>query len=115
MYGQKMTSDSVLAAVCGVASQAGQVILEIYDQDYEVNEKADGSPVTAADHRAHDLISEQLAPLLPGTPVLSEESSEITYQPRADWSRFELLWIVVTRGWVIPIPSVTLEHPRFVG
>ena len=86
-----MISDSLLAAVCDVALQAGQVILEIYDQAYEVIEKADGSPVTVADHRAHDLISEQLAPLLPGTPVLSEESSEITYQQRADWSRF---WLV---------------------
>ena len=86
-----MISDSLLAAVCDVALQAGQVILEIYDQAYEVIEKADGSPVTVADHRAHDLISEQLAPLLPGTPVLSEESSEISYQQRADWSRF---WLV---------------------
>ena len=86
-----MISDSLLAAVCDVALQAGQVILEIYDQAYEVIEKADGSPVTVADHRAHDLISQQLTPLLPGTPVLSEESSEITYQQRADWSRF---WLV---------------------
>ena len=86
-----MISDSVLAAVCDVASQAGQVILEIYDQAYEVIEKADGSPVTVADHRAHDLISEKLAPILPGTPVLSEESPDINYPQRADWSRF---WLV---------------------
>ena len=86
-----MISDSLSVAVCEVASQAGQVILEIYDQAYEVIEKADGSPVTVADHRAHDLISEQLAPLLPGTPLLSEESAEISYQQRADWLRF---WLV---------------------
>jgi len=49
-----MISDSLSVAVCEVASQAGQVILEIYDQAYEVIEKADGSPVTVADHRAHD-------------------------------------------------------------
>lgn len=86
-----MISDSLSVAVCEVASQAGRVILEIYDQAYEVIEKADGSPVTVADHRAHDLISEQLAPLLPGTPLLSEESAEISYQQRADWLRF---WLV---------------------
>ena len=86
-----MISDSVLAAVCDVASQAGRVILEIYDQAYEVIEKADGSPVTVADHRAHDLISEKLAPILPGTPVLSEESPDINYPQRANWSRF---WLV---------------------
>ena len=86
-----MISDSLSVAVCEVASQAGQVILEIYDQAYEVIEKADGSPVTVADHRAHDLISEQLAPLLPGTPLLSEESAEISYQQRVDWLRF---WLV---------------------
>ena len=38
-----MISDSLLAAVCDVALQAGQMILEIYDQAYEVIEKADGS------------------------------------------------------------------------
>jgi len=86
-----MISDSLSVAVCEVASQAGRVILEIYDQAYEVIEKADGSPVTVADHRAHDLISEQLAPLLPGTPLLSEESAEISYQQRVDWLRF---WLV---------------------
>ena len=86
-----MISDSLSVAVCEVASQAGQVILVIYDQAYEVIEKADGSPVTVADHRAHDLISEKLAPLLPGTPLLSEESAEISYQQRADWLRF---WLV---------------------
>ena len=45
-----MISDSVLAAVCDVASQAGQVILEIYDQAYEIIEKADGSPAVSDPH-----------------------------------------------------------------
>ncbi|QCI65776.1 3'(2'),5'-bisphosphate nucleotidase CysQ family protein [Phreatobacter stygius] len=37
--------------------------------------KADGSPVTAADQEAEEIILEGLAKLLPGVPVLAEESA----------------------------------------
>ncbi|GIS90974.1 MAG: hypothetical protein CM1200mP20_10150 [Pseudomonadota bacterium] len=86
-----MTRNGITEQVLKIAVEAGREILDIYEKDYEVVEKADGSPVTVADHRAHELISRQLEPLIPQTPVLSEESSGITVDERMRWQRF---WLV---------------------
>ena len=86
-----MTGNGVAEQVLQIAVEAGREILDIYEKDYEVIEKADGSPVTVADHRAHELISQRLEPLIPQTPVLSEESSGITVDERMTWRRF---WLV---------------------
>ncbi|MBN8941608.1 MAG: 3'(2'),5'-bisphosphate nucleotidase CysQ [Rhizobiales bacterium] len=43
--------------------------------------KADGSPVTAADQEAEEIILEGLAALLPGVPVLAEESAAAGKRP----------------------------------
>ncbi len=43
--------------------------------------KADGSPITIADQAADDIICEGLARLLPGVPILSEESAD-SFVPR---------------------------------
>ena len=86
-----MTRNGITEQVLKIAVEAGREILDIYEKDYEVIEKADGSPVTVADHRAHELISQRLEPLIPQTPVLSEESSGITVDERMTWRRF---WLV---------------------
>ncbi|MED5408463.1 MAG: 3'(2'),5'-bisphosphate nucleotidase CysQ [Pseudomonadota bacterium] len=86
-----MTDNGIMEQVLQIADEAGREILDIYEKDYDVIEKADGSPVTVADHRAHELISRRLEPLIPLTPVLSEESSGITAAERMDWQRF---WLV---------------------
>ena len=39
-------------AVVEIAKAAGVAIMEVYEREYEIIEKADGSPVTTADHRA---------------------------------------------------------------
>ena len=44
--------------VVEIARAAGAAIMEVYEREYEIIEKADGSPVTTADHRAHDIIDE---------------------------------------------------------
>ena len=43
--------------------------------------KADGSPITIADQAADDIICEGLSRLLPGVPILSEESAD-SFVPR---------------------------------
>ena len=45
-----------IEAVVEIARVAGVAIMEVYEREYEIIEKADGSPVTTADHRAHDII-----------------------------------------------------------
>jgi 3'(2'), 5'-bisphosphate nucleotidase len=77
--------------VCDIARAAGAEILDVYEQGFDVELKGDGSPLTAADRRAHELISASLAALTPQWPVLSEESATVPYNARRNWTRF---WLV---------------------
>lgn len=66
--------------------------MEIYDDpgaDFEVERKADDSPLTVADRRANETICDMLAST--GIPILSEEIAAAPYETRASWER---LWIV---------------------
>lgn len=72
-----MLSDKdCLKQVVALAMRAGEVILEVYDQDFEVWEKENQSPLTAADLAAHNVICEGLRNLYPEVPILSEESTD---------------------------------------
>jgi 3'(2'), 5'-bisphosphate nucleotidase len=64
---------ALLDALASLASRAGARIMSHYGCGSTV--KGDGSPVTAADHDAEDEILAGLATLLPGVPVLAEESA----------------------------------------
>jgi 3'(2'), 5'-bisphosphate nucleotidase len=78
-------------AIAEIAIEAGQAILEIYKQDFEVVQKDDKSPLTQADLASHRIICDALAHLTPDIPLLSEESSEIDYETRADWFQYWLI------------------------
>ena len=86
-----MDYPALLPKVTAIAVEAGEAILEIYARDFEVMEKADQSPLTEADMRAHRLIVAALEELTPGIPVLSEESAEIPWSTRRDWGTY---WLV---------------------
>jgi 3'(2'), 5'-bisphosphate nucleotidase len=69
---------------------AGKAILEIYSSsDFGVELKSDNSPLTLADRKSHEIITQHLAQT--GFPVLSEEGKEIPYEIRKDWDSY---WIV---------------------
>jgi 3'(2'), 5'-bisphosphate nucleotidase len=80
-----------LDAVLDTAMEAGRRILDVYERDFTVAEKEDGSPVTAADQAAQDVIVERLERLAPDIPILAEESAGVDYDRRAGWKRF---WLV---------------------
>lgn len=80
-----------LNAVTDIALAAGRRILEIYNSEFTVSDKEDGSPVTAADQAAQDVIVRGLTQLAPNIPVLAEESADVGYEQRRSWSRF---WLV---------------------
>lgn len=63
-----------LDSVTDIARRAGEVILQIYQQDFDIDHKDDGSPLTRADMAAHNLIRDALLELTPELPLLSEES-----------------------------------------
>jgi len=72
------------------AVKAGHKILEVYHSDhFEIELKADQSPLTKADKAAHDIIQEVLETT--GIPILSEEGREMAYEERENW---KYLWIV---------------------
>ncbi len=74
-----------------IARKAGEAILQVYAQDFEVQEKADHSPLTRADMASHRLIEDALRQLTPEIPVLSEESAAIPYAERREWKRYWLI------------------------
>ncbi len=80
---------SVLIQIARAALAAGRAIVEIYDTDFHVEEKADGSPLTQADRTAHRIIKSSLAAT--GLPLLSEEGRGIAYGERKNWRSF---WLV---------------------
>jgi 3'(2'), 5'-bisphosphate nucleotidase len=75
-----------------VARDAGAAILQVYgDEDFGVQTKADDSPLTRADLAAHNIIVEGLQQQVPGIPVLSEESDDISFVERSSWDRYFLV------------------------
>ncbi|WP_456380068.1 3'(2'),5'-bisphosphate nucleotidase CysQ [Thiolapillus sp.] len=74
-----------------IARQAGEAILQVYAQDFDVQEKADHSPLTRADMASHQLIEDALGQLTPEIPMLSEESAAIPWEERQRWKRYWLI------------------------
>ncbi len=71
------------------AIEAGKVILEIYDTNFNVEYKADHSPLTEADKKSNHVIRKYLCNT--NIPILSEEEKEIPFVKRKQWNQ---LWIV---------------------
>ena len=74
-----------------IAKEAGDAIMQIYKQDFEVEYKQDNSPLTLADKKANDIIENGLNKLSVNFPILSEEGKEIPYEVRKRWEYF---WLV---------------------
>lgn len=79
------------AAATDIATRAGARIMDIYACDITVSSKDDQSPLTEADLAAHGLICTGLQVLTPDIPVLSEESSGVSWEERCVWHRY---WLV---------------------
>lgn len=86
-----MEQHDILKAI-DAALKAGEQILSIYEDpasDFQIERKADNSPLTIADRKAHQVISKMLSDT--PYPILSEEGRSIPYKERSRW---ESLWIV---------------------
>lgn len=81
----------LLPFVIAISERAGAAIMAIYNQleHWNLQQKADNSPLTAADLAAHNLIEQALQQLTPTIPVLSEESDDVSQ--RHTWPQ---LWLV---------------------
>ncbi|HVS75906.1 MAG TPA: 3'(2'),5'-bisphosphate nucleotidase CysQ, partial [Steroidobacteraceae bacterium] len=67
--------DELIEALLAAAVAAGRAALDIYRAGFTVTQKADQTPVTAADHASEKIILEHLARLAPGVPVVAEEAA----------------------------------------
>ncbi len=81
---------ALLAAIRPIAEEAGRATMRFYGLT-EATEKADGSPVTAADQAAEDIILPALRHLTPDIPVVSEEEASQGLSPQLTGDRF---WLV---------------------
>ena len=77
--------------IVAIAKEAGNAIMQIYKQDFEVEYKQDSSPLTLADKEANNIIEDGLNKLSVNFPVLSEEGDDIPYENRKHWEYF---WLV---------------------
>jgi len=88
-----VVSEEDFQKVIDIARRAGAAVLEVYDrgEGVKIEKKADNSPLTLADRKSHEIISESLKSLFPDIPVLSEEGKSIPYQVRTKWTNY---WLV---------------------
>lgn len=78
---------SIIAAV-----EAGREILEIYNDpnsDFQIERKADNSPLTIADKRSQEKIVSFLNNF--DIPTISEEADVASYKQRKEWTK---MWII---------------------
>ena len=74
-----------------IAKEAGEVIMEIYERDFQIDYKDDKSPLTEADTRSNEIICAALEEKYPEIPILSKEGKSIPYATREAWDYFWLI------------------------
>ncbi|MBR9922753.1 MAG: 3'(2'),5'-bisphosphate nucleotidase CysQ [Bacteroidetes bacterium] len=83
------------ARVMNIAKAAGDAILKVYEEeaDWNVETKADNSPLTRADRESNTVICDGLKALvgLHQYPIISEENKTVEYVERKNYSRY---WLV---------------------
>jgi 3'(2'), 5'-bisphosphate nucleotidase len=82
----------LLPQIVQIAIDAGEAILAVYQQEIPaaVIEKSCGSPLTQADLASHEHIVTELR-RISDLPILSEESSDIAWHERSQWSSYWLI------------------------
>lgn len=82
----------LIGDIIAIAKDAGKAILAVYESvdTYQTQQKADDSPVTAADYAADEVIQKALKKLTPHIPILSEETL-IDFEIRKNWQAY---WLV---------------------
>ncbi len=81
----------MIDSIIRLAVEAGDKILEFYNENIEVTIKGDESPLTKADLAAHHHILDGLRKVTPEIPIISEESGIPEYETRKKWNKF---WLV---------------------
>lgn len=88
-----MADDVLIQEILRIAHQAGEEILEVYNDDapLDVSLKEDDSPLTLADSRANAVIVAGLKELDDLMPIITEEAEMAPFEERSQWHRH---WLV---------------------
>jgi len=78
-----------LATAIRASIEAGLAIMKVYETAFDVEIKADDSPLTLADKSANDVINSYLEKT--PFPIISEENKQDDYSTRKDWKQ---CWMV---------------------
>lgn len=83
----------IIEEVCIIAKEAGNKILEIYDNPESIGltYKEDASPLTLADQASNRVICNGLDQILPKWSIISEENKQVSFAER---SQYEYYWLV---------------------
>src|SRR3954470_6363103 len=87
----RLSDTGVTKEICRLAEQAGAKAMRFYSGSPQgLTLKKDSSPLTDADRASHEFLVESLPALIPGVPVISEESQD----PAAGAVGSERFWLV---------------------
>ena len=94
MTSERTSDEKIWLADCldtalSAAREASRMLVKLASSKLDVQKKSDGSVVTNADFRAHEIITRHLEPL--GIPIISEEGLDIPVKERQSW---DLCWLV---------------------
>jgi len=85
------TPNDLIPLLIMLCRSTGNRIIEIYNGQYEVEQKSDMTPVTCADIAANSAIVSGLELITPHIPILSEEVTAVPFEIRRQWRRYWLI------------------------
>jgi 3'(2'), 5'-bisphosphate nucleotidase len=81
----------MINVISDIAIKAGEKIMEVRSKGFDVELKADESPVTQADKASNEVILKELKAAYPEIPIISEETASADYETRKNWTEFFLV------------------------
>ena len=88
---EKLLNIKLLENIGLIAIKAGQAVMDVYKENFVVNEKRPNHPITKADLESHSIIKKSLENLIPDIYFFSEESEEISWEVREKWKTYWLI------------------------
>ena len=85
-----MLSKENLLEIVNISVDAGEVILNYYNENVDVIYKDDESPLTKADLASHKIITDSIKKITPDIPILSEEEF-VDWKIRKKWKKYWLI------------------------
>ena len=85
------TLETLSPSILDTMLEAGKVVMEVFNTDFDVFGKDDKSPVTEADRRGEEVISAALSKIAPDIPMVGEEAKSEGHCPDISGGVF---WLV---------------------